>query len=298
MSHRLAVDIGGSHVTAALVDVEARRVVFRSLRRAPVREADPATAILDAWSGACLAAAAAGPAPEGVSLAVPAPFDADAGASLMTHKFRALHSLPLLPLLHQRWVGTPLDGLDIRIANDADCFALGEWWAGLAQTDVRVIGITLGTGLGSGFVRDGRIVSSAADVPDGGELWDLPYLDGRAEDYTAGRFITASWRALSGQTLDAAAVARLARGGDARAAAIFAAFGGHLGAVLRPHLDAFRPSRVVVGGNLARAWPLFEATLRAATEPVPCVLSADPESSTLLGAAAHWEAPARVTAAL
>ena len=296
MSHRLAVDIGGSHITAALVDVAERRIVFRSLRRSPVREADPAPAILDAWSDVCLAAVAAGPTPEGVSLAVPAPFDALAGASLMTHKFRALHSLPLVPLLHERWLGSPLEEVTICTANDADCFALGEWWAGLAQADARVIGITLGTGLGSGFVRDGHIVTDAPDVPAGGELWDLPYLDGRAEDYTSGRFITDSWRSQTGQTLDAAAVAQLARDGDANARSVFEAFGGHLGAVLLPHIGAFRPSRVVVGGNLARAWPLFEASLRAVVEPLPCALSADAESSILLGAAAHWQTAAQPTA--
>ena len=293
----MAVDIGGSHVTAALVDVNGRHVLFRSLRRAPVRESDPAADILDAWSGVCLAAAAAGPIPEGVGLAVPAPFDAVAGASLMTHKFRALHSLPLVPLLQQRWSGSVLQDVPVSIANDADCFALGEWWAGLAKGDARVIGITLGTGLGSGFVRDGRIVSTADDVPADGELWDLPYLDGRAEDYTSGRFITASWRTATGQTLDAAAVAQLARDGDGHAKAIFAAFGGHLGAVLRPHIQTFRPSHVVVGGNLARAWPLFQGALCDQVDPVPCVLSPDPESSILLGAAANWQVPARVTAA-
>ena len=292
MSHRVAVDIGGSHVTAALVDMRARRVLVGSVHRQPVLEARPATEILDAWSEVCLAAAEAGPTPHGVGLAVPAPFDLAAGVSQMTHKFQALRGLPLVPLLRQRWKGSVLADVPVSIANDADCFALGEWWAGLGQGDARVIGITLGTGLGSGFVRDGRIVTSDRDVPASGEIWDLPYLDGCAEDYTSGRFITASWHAETSQSLDAAAVARLAMDGDSRARAIFTAFGSHLGAVLRPHVDAFRPACVVVGGNLARAWPLFQGPLLEGIRPVPGVLSPDPESSILLGAAAHWEVPA------
>ena len=289
MSHRVAVDIGGSHVTAALVDMHARRVLVGSVHRRPVLEARPAAEILDAWSDVCLAAAEAGPTPEGLGLAVPAPFDLLAGVSYMTHKFRALRGLPLVPLLRHRWTGSVLADVPVSIANDADCFALGEWWAGLGQGDARIIGITLGTGLGSGFVCDGRIVTSASDVPADGEIWDLPYLDGRVEDYTAGRFITGAWLAQTGQSLDAAAIARLAQDGDGRARAIFTAFGGHLGAVLRPHIDTFRPARVVVGGNLSRAWPLFQAPLLAGISPVPGVLSPDPESSTLLGAAAHWD---------
>ena len=291
MSHRVAVDIGGSHVTAAVVDMDRRVVLVGSVRRRPVREARPAADILDAWSEACLAAADSGPVPEGVGLAVPAPFDAAAGVSLMTHKFQALRGLPLVPLLRQRWAGSVLADVPVSIANDADCFTFGEWWAGLARGDARVIGITLGTGLGSGFVRDGRIVTSADDVPAGGEIWDLPYLDGQVEDYTAGRFITGSWHAGTGQTLDAAAIARLAQDGDVRARAIFSALGGHLGAAVRPHVEAFRPAHVVVGGNLSRAWPLFQASLLERLSPMPCVLSTDSESSALLGAAANWELP-------
>jgi glucokinase len=295
MSHRVAVDIGGSHVTAALVDMDNRRVLAGSVHRQPVLEARPAAEILDAWSAVCLAAAEAGPTPEGLGLAVPAPFDVQAGVSLMTHKFQALRGLPLVLLLRQRWTGSVLASVPVSIANDADCFALGEWWAGLAEGAARVIGITLGTGLGSGFVRDGRIVTRAGDVPQGGEIWDLPYLDGRAEDYTAGRFIMTSWHVQTGETLDAAAVARLAGEGDARARAIFTVFGGHLGAVLRPHVDSFRPECVVVGGNLSHAWPLFEAPLLEWISPVSCVLSPDSESSTLLGAAAHWDVSDWVT---
>ena len=295
MSHRVAVDIGGSHVTAALVDMDGRRVLVGSVHRQPVLETRPAAEILDAWSAVCLAAAEAGPTPEGLGLAVPAPFDVQAGVSLMTHKFQALRGLPLVPLLRQRWTGSILASVPVSIANDADCFTLGEWWAGAARGDARVIGITLGTGLGSGFVCDGRIVTAAGDVPVDGEIWDLPYLDGRVEDYTAGRFITTSWHAQTGETLEAAAVARLALDGDARAQAIFTAFGGHLGAVLRPQVDTFRPTCVVIGGNLSRAWPLFQAPLLEWISPVPCVLSPDSESSTLLGAAVHWDVSAWVT---
>jgi glucokinase len=287
MSHRLAVDIGGSHVTAALVDQERRSVLVGSLRRAAVREADPAGVILDAWADACLATAATGAPPDGIGLAVPAPFDTRRGVSLMSHKFRALHSVPVVPQLRLRWAGTPLESVPLSIANDADCFALGEWWAGLARGDDRVIGITLGTGLGSGFVRDGRIATDGQGVPANGELWDLPYLDGCAEDYTSGRFITGCWRDATGEVTDAAAVAGLAEDGDPRAQDLFQAFGDHLGAVLRPHVDAFRPARVVIGGNLARAWPLFEAALQARLGAIPGVRSLDPECSTLLGAAAH-----------
>jgi glucokinase len=291
VSHWVAVDIGGSHVTAALVDTQACRVLAGSVRRRPVDEAGPVADILDAWSDVCLEAAESGPSPDGVGLAVPAPFDVLAGESLMTHKFRALRGVPLVPLLRVRWKASALADVPISIANDADCFALGEWWAGQAQGSARVIGITLGTGLGSGFVRDGRIVTNAHDVPAGGELWDLPYLAGRVEDYTSARFVTASWRSETGQRLDAAAIAQLARDGDNRAQAIFSAFGQHLGAVLRLYTTAFHASRVVVGGNLSRAWSLFQAPLLEQTEPLPCVLSLDPERSTLLGAGAQWAAP-------
>jgi glucokinase len=172
------------------------------------------------------------------------------------------------------------------VGNDADLFALGEWWAGAARGRARVIGLTLGTGLGSGFIAHGRIITSGPEVPTAGEIWNLAYLDGVAEDYVSGRAITTTYARASGLALSANEIARRAEDGDPAAHDAFAALGLHLARILEPHLVRFRPACIVVGGNIARAWPAFGPQLRVALSPVECQPSTRFEDATLLGAAA------------
>ena len=52
-----------------------------------------------------------------------------------------------------------LFGLPVTVANDANCMTLGEVWVGGAKGYTDVIGVTLGTGVGSGIILDGKIVN-------------------------------------------------------------------------------------------------------------------------------------------
>ena len=165
----VALDIGGSHVTAAVVDGSQREIVAGTRRHADVDEAAASGVILDTWARATLEAVSAMPhvTVDGIGIAMPAPFDYDRGISLMEHKFRALYRRPVVTLLRERFKTSGLEGKAITVVDDADLFALGEWWAGAARGRQRVIGLTLGTGLGSGFVADGRIVAAGPEVPAG-----------------------------------------------------------------------------------------------------------------------------------
>jgi glucokinase len=287
-SRIVSLDIGGSHVAAAVIDSLLRDILPVTRARVGTDEGAASEVILDAWARAALQAVStlAVGAADCIAMAMPAPFDYDRGVSLMQHKFQALFGLPVVTLLEERFRQSPLQGAPIVVGNDADLFALGEWWAGAAQGHQRVIGLTLGTGLGSGFIAHGRIVSGGPEVPTGGEIWNLPYLDGVAEDYVSGRAITATYARASGWTLTASEIAHRAEAGEAAAQGAFAALALHLARILELHIVRFRPACIVVGGNIARAWPAFGPQLRAALSPVECQPSARFEDAALLGAAA------------
>jgi glucokinase len=287
-SRILALDIGGSHVSAAVVDSRARDIVAATRTHVDMDEGAARDVLLDTWAEAALRAVAAGGGGSvtGIGIAMPAPFDYRRGVSLMQHKFRALYGLPVVTLLDERFRRSPLEGAPIVVANDADFFALGEWWAGAAQGRQRMIGLTLGTGLGSGFIAEGRIVSGGPQVPPGGEIWNLPYLDGVAEDYVSGRAITGTYTRATSRTLSASQIAQRANAGDPAARDAFAELALHLARILGPHVERFRPECIVIGGKIAHAWPYFGPPLRAALARVECQPSARFEDATLLGAAA------------
>ena len=158
--------------------------------------------ILETWARAALQAVTAlGDGVDGVGIAVPAPFDYGRGVSLMEHKFRALYGRPVVSLLEEWFRDSQLEGAPVLVANDADLFALGEWWAGAARGRERMIGLTLGTGLGSGFVAHGRIVTGGPEVPTGERSGACPTsmawprtssAGGRSRRRTRGRLV-ASW---------------------------------------------------------------------------------------------------------
>jgi glucokinase len=203
----------------------------------------------------------------------------------MEHKFKALNGLNVIKLLKKRWSITALNNTLLRVANDADLFALGEWWAGAARDCDSVIGLTLGTGLGSGFIRCGGIIASGREVPESGEIWNLPYLGGIAEDYACGAAITRDYRRATELTLTAEEIAHRAADQDTAACAAFKELGTHLVGILEPHIKQFKPSCVVIGGNIARAWPLFGPHLQATWETVECRPFQRFEEAALLGAA-------------
>ena len=117
--------------------------------------------------------------------------------------------------------------------------------------------LTLGTGLGSGFAVNGRVVTEGKGVPPGGEIWNAPYEGGIAEDQISTRAIKQAYAARKGQEREVASIAHYAIGGDPDAVAVFQDFGRTLGAAIRRLLADFAPDVVVLGGGISRSAPLF-----------------------------------------
>jgi glucokinase len=214
------------------------------------------------------------------ALAFPAPFDYAAGVSHMTHKFQAINGVKLGSLLRER------TGLPVYFLNDADAFGIGVGWRQLPEVD-RFVALTIGTGLGSGFIENGRAVTDGDRVPPGGEVWHLPFRDGILEDYVAARAVTTAY----GPGRSAREVSELAAAGDTAAVAAYRTLGEALGAGLAPVLARFAPQTIVLGGKVAQSLPLFAPAMRKALAeaglPDLPVIAAIQGNLALWGAARH-----------
>ena len=285
--YALGMDIGGSHVSAALVNLERREVIEHSRVDRAVDPDSSAQELIAAWGGAGAEAAACLPNARVLhaGIGMPGPFEYDSGVSCLTHKFAALYGQNVGMMLRSLWAGSSLEGAPVFFANDAAVWALGEWWGGAGRGYARVIGVTLGTGLGSGFVANGHIMSSGEEVPPDGQIWNLPYRDGIAEDYAAGRVIRHGYHVRTGLELDAREVALRAAGGEQLALEVFAELGTHLAGILAPWVECFRPDGLVVGGSIAQSWELFSLALRSGLPDLICRPTQHFETSSLLGGA-------------
>jgi glucokinase len=259
--HVAALDIGGTHVTAALVDVTTWHVVSGSGCR---REVDSA-ATADVIVAAIVDAAKCIGAPQGTSwgVAIPGPFDYQRGIGDFSDvgKFDALRGVDLGSLLRASGVGP-----DLHFLNDADAFGIGEWAAGAAAGHARVICVTLGTGVGSAFLVEGVAVHEGPGVPPEGRL-DLLQIDGRPLEHTISRAaIRKRYAALATDpepSPDVHEIAALASSGHAPARQALAEPSTELGKVLGPRVVAFGASVLVIGGAISGAWELVSDPLRA-----------------------------------
>jgi acetyl esterase len=276
----VALDLGGTHVTAGRVDVE------RAYVEESVRIALPQGASRDVLLGRIIGAAqdVAGSAGT-VGFAVPGPFDYENGVAWLGHKLEALYGVdlrsPLADALHK-----PANA--VHFVNDADAFALGEWWAGAAKGSRRVVAATLGTGLGSAFLADGKVVDAGPGVPPAGEIYRLSHR-GRPVEESVSRDALVEGYGVPG--VDVAEIAVRARNGDERAAASFHDVGTALGEVFAPWLEAFEATCFVVGGSIAAAWDLLGPGLRSSLEGLDrletIVRASQLDDAALLGAAYH-----------
>ncbi|MGV9885007.1 ROK family protein [Streptomyces sp. NPDC003006] len=292
---RPVLEIGGTHVTAALADPDTAGVA-RSVRR-PLDARGTAEHIL----GAVVRCADDLEAPAGQvwGVAVPGPFDYDKGIARFegVGKFDDLYGIDIRAVL--------LDGVWPRPAeavflNDAHAFLLGEWWAGAARGHRRCVGITLGTGVGSAFAVDGDVRREGPGVPPQGRV-DLLKEGGRPlEDAVSRRAILARYGdgpggpGGPGGPRDVREIAERARAGERRAHRVLDEAFTTLGAVLAPHLRDFDATALVVGGAMAASWDLIRPALRAGLGDTPVTLrrAALGENGALVGAAAYAAAVA------
>lgn len=260
--YALGVDVGGSHVCSAVVDLTTGHMLGE-----PHADAVDATAgareILAAWARnihRTVDAAGVGKVPS-AGFAFPGPFDYPRGISLIrgVHKFERLYGLDvpasLYPLL--RTCGTE----EFRFVNDAAAFTLGECLGGAASDARRVVALTLGTGVGSGFVAGRRLVTSGDEVPANGWVYCLPFEGGIVDEAFSTRWFCRRYRELTGKEVTGAREVAERHSTDPAARQLFDEYGARLAAFAGPLLDRFGADMLVLGGNIARACPLFKPAL-------------------------------------
>ncbi len=157
----IGIDVGGTNCVVGAVQADGSRVVGDHSQ--PTQSArGPDAVIADLVTMANRAADAAmqtDSAAEivGVGIGAPGPLDITAGVVILTPNLGWTN----LPLRARVAAGI---GVPAALENDANCAVQGECWVGTAQRGRYVIGLTLGTGIGGGFVIDGKVYHGASDA--------------------------------------------------------------------------------------------------------------------------------------
>ena len=165
---------------------------------------------------------------------------------------------------------------EVRIANDANCFALSEASDGAGKGAEVVFGAILGTGVGAGIVVRGALL----DGPNGiaGE-WGhnpLPWprdderpgaacfcgQSGCIETWISGRGLERDHLAVTGRTASAASIASDAAAGDAAASASLARYEERMARALAHVINVLDPDVIVLGGGMSNVDRLYVNVVR------------------------------------
>ncbi len=176
--------------------------------------------------------------------------------------------------------GRPLDrdlsvalGREVRIANDADCFALSEAVDGAARGAPTVFGVIVGTGTGGGVVVNGRPLSGPNAIAGEWGHNPLPWpqpdeLPGPAcycgkhgciETWLSGPGLAADHGRATREHLDAAAIAQRAQHGDTAAIATLDRHVDRFARALATIINVLDPHVIVLGGGVSNLDHLYEA---------------------------------------
>jgi glucokinase len=259
----LGADIGGSHITCRLYDLDKNQFFSDNKHRVDVSANASREVILSAWTEAITETVSeiGFQRIEGIGFAMPGPFDYESGVAWFkgVQKFDALFGVNVREEL-LRSLALPGD-FRIRFQNDAACFAMGESFAGVAKDADRILAITLGTGFGTTFIHNHLPVAGRWGIPADGFLYHVPYGDSIADDYFSTRWFVNEYLSVSGKKITG--VKELAEIYDSNSVAkmLFQTFGRNLGGFLSPYLREFDAGCLVIGGNISAAFRLFEEGL-------------------------------------
>ena len=276
----LGVDIGGSHITAALVDVRDGTILAESMSREKVDSNAAAPEIISAWCRVISKSLQAADHSGKVAVAMPGPFDYQNGISYMINmdKYDALYGLNVRTLM-QIELGNAAG--EIHFINDAGCFLQGELTYGKASNYDKVMGFTLGTGFGSARGVHGR----ATDA----DYWQYPFMGSICENFFSSRWFVSKHAEYSGLNMpNVKQLIEEAEIGNPMLQ-LFDEFSMNFGIFLSQIYKKDSFDCIVLGGNISNASSLFLPQLRHYLDTrsvlAPVYVSKFGESAALIGAA-------------
>jgi fructokinase len=205
---------------------------------------------------------------------------------------------------------------EVRIANDANCFAVSEATDGAAAGAGVVFGVIIGTGTGAGITVHGRVLTGPNGIAGEWGHNPLPWAGGNEtpgplcycgkhgclETFLSGPGLTRDHERRTGRRLPAVEIVTLAESGDAAANETMACYEQRMAKALAAVINVLDPDVIVLGGglsnigrlytNVPRLWgrDVFEAGAADARPRTRLLRAAHGDSSGVRGAAWLWEA--------
>lgn len=267
------VDLGGTKINTGIVDEEGR--IVQSIKLPTMEEQGPEAVVERIKESIKIVLDKAGISPgelKGIGICSPGAIDADRGVVVKSPNLTGWENVPVVEMLKEDYA------TEIKINNDANAAALGEYQFGSGRGTKNFVYITLSTGIGGGIIIDGSLYGganlNAAEIGHTMINFDGPkcncgsygcfeaYASGTAigriarEEIKKGRSTIIS-RIAGNEAVKAEHVFDAAKKGDSLAIEIIDKEAFYLGIGLANVINFINPERIAIGGGVSNQWDMF-----------------------------------------
>lgn len=183
----------------------------------------------------------------GIGIGVPSVVDVEKGIVYNVTNIPSWKKVALKSILEKEF------NLPVFVNNDVNCYTLGEYKFGLAKAYDSIVGMSIGTGLGSGIIIKNKLYTG--HNCGAGEIGLLPYKDKNIEYYASGNFFE------SFHNTSAVEAYHAALSGNESALNQWKEFGYHFGAAVQVVMYTYDPQAIVIGGSVSKAFDFFKSTM-------------------------------------
>lgn len=281
MTKRIGIDVGGTNVKIALVDDNGKIIYSNSVPTyAKMGYEYTVNNIKQAIKDLMKETNTTPSDIEGIGFDFPGQVDCKTGVVKLAPNIPGWVNVPIAQMIEDEF------HIPTRIDNDVRCAALGELKFGAGRGCENFICITVGTGIGSGIVINGKVVRGATNAA--GELGHIklqmnggpicgcgdtgcleafasgPAIVAMAQEYIKGGKSTKfrEMAAAEGGEITPYMVAKAAEEGDPVAKRIFEIVGEYIGIGLTSVINLLNPERVIIGGGVAESGELLLGPIR------------------------------------
>ena len=237
----LGIDLGGTNMRVGLVEdkkitrIEPEKIINKNDKDSVVNQ-------LISLTGKLITDKV-----EAIGIGVPSAIDVEKGIVYDCVNIPSWKEVHLKQIMEEKLK------LPVFINNDANTFALGEKYFGKGQHVKNMVGVIIGTGLGSGVILNNKLYSGVNCAA--GEIGCIPFKKSNYEYYSCGGFFENEYKVTAFETFEACCK------NDKVALQRMKEFGDNIGEMVKLVMYAYDPDMIVLGGSVSKAFRFFSESM-------------------------------------
>ncbi|MFC1541559.1 ROK family protein [Candidatus Latescibacterota bacterium] len=252
----IGVDLGGTTISAGAVSGSSI-ITIKKVGTVRTRSADEIIADMVSLIGSVKGKHTL----KAIGIGVPSPAGPGTETFLPASNLPTLDNYPIKAYISEHF------GVPVFLENDANCMTMGEFIAGSLRGVRSGACLTLGTGLGCGFIIEGFLVRGKRYAA--GEIWNIPYSNGTIlEDTVSIKALKRLAKKHMLSHIEPHDLFELYHEGNSSAILAWNLYGRAVGRVVTIVMTLLDPERIIIGGGIAGAFEAFRESMISEVSPV------------------------------